>query len=293
LKNTLEKLTNKIEDIYFRILQKFNTKKFNLVYCTVDELPNYPNIYEQIYNGKVDGIIIKNFISDSEVAAFKDKYYKNPSKLLYQKAYGDVFGYVIHEAQDKDLKDYFDKVQQYEDELKEYIGFDFNARFKEVVSKISNGVTVSTITKDDNDTYLGSAVKFMYPNKGGLIEHVGLQFYDQFASLKDVESRIDKTGQLSFFSPLQYSEDGGALILFDLKFGKVPFKFDTYYDKKLLRYIKSRKCYYLKPGVGELLMFNGGHIWHRVEAIRGTKPRITIGGFTTYLLDRKTIGFWN
>jgi hypothetical protein len=35
----------------------------------------------------------------------------------------------------------------------------------------------------------------------------------------------------------------------------------------------------LKPEEGDLLLFAGGNIWHRVLTVQGNKSRITIGGF--------------
>jgi hypothetical protein len=289
----LDNFKKKIKKFYYPFIQKYNTTTFNLLYLEPEELDNYPDLYHKIYIGEIDGVVIRNFFSKDEVQRFLKNYADAPSKLVFDKTHGEVFGFVIQEAKEKDLNDYFTKVKQYEEELKGYLGFDFNERIQNIIKKISNISEVGHVQVDENKKYLGSAVKFMQPGQGGLIEHVGLQFYDQYESLKDLESRVDKSGQLSFFTPLQYSEKGGSLILFDVKFGNIPFAFDKYYDDKLLDYIKSRKCFYLKPGIGDLLLFNGGHIWHRVEAIGGSKPRITIGGFTSYLLGRKKIVHWS
>ena len=37
--------------------------------------------------------------------------------------------------------------------------------------------------------------------------------------------------------------------------------------------------YFVKPEPGDLLLFAGGNVWHRVEKVAGFKSRITLGGF--------------
>ena len=48
----------------------------------------------------------------------------------------------------------------------------------------------------------------------------------------------------------------------------------------------------IKPKPGELLIFNGGHIWHKVEDIKGKSDRITVGGFMDMSADKTKWLFW-
>ena len=47
------------------------------------------------------------------------------------------------------------------------------------------------------------------------------------------------------------------------------------------------------PEPGDLLIFYGGRIWHRVEPILGSKPRITLGGFINFSDDDKKCFYWS
>jgi len=49
----------------------------------------------------------------------------------------------------------------------------------------------------------------------------------------------------------------------------------------------------LRPQPGDLLMFYGGYIWHRVEDIEGNTPRITLGGFLNFSKDDKELYYWS
>tara|TARA_B110000037_G_C17118308_1_gene504712 strand:+ start:2967 stop:3140 length:174 start_codon:yes stop_codon:yes gene_type:complete len=49
----------------------------------------------------------------------------------------------------------------------------------------------------------------------------------------------------------------------------------------------------IKPKKGDMIIFQGGEIWHRVELVKGKKSRYTIGGFMGFSLDDKEIIYWS
>jgi hypothetical protein len=42
---------------------------------------------------------------------------------------------------------------------------------------------------------------------------------------------------------------------------------------------------------GDLILFDGGNIWHRVENLSGDRDRVTIGGFAS-ISDEKEMYVW-
>jgi hypothetical protein len=113
-----------------------------------------------------------------------------------------------------------------------------------------------------------------------------------------VES-MKKEGQLSFFIVMQQPESGGELTLYDMVWEHVngkdfpennEFVLDKNGSKVFLNDVESKK---FNPEPGDLLIFYGGKIWHRVEPIMGTKPRITLGGFINFSDDKKKCFYWS
>lgn len=49
----------------------------------------------------------------------------------------------------------------------------------------------------------------------------------------------------------------------------------------------------IKPEVGDLIVFNGGQVWHKVNDVIGTKDRVTFGGFLGRSLDGAELLYWN
>jgi len=56
--------------------------------------------------------------------------------------------------------------------------------------------------------------------------------------------------------------------------------------------LKDLRSFSVKPMPGDILVFSGGPIWHRVENIKGETPRITFGGFLNYSKDDKELFYW-
>lgn len=95
-------------------------------------------------------------------------------------------------------------------------------------------------------------------------------------------------GQLSFFIMLNKPEDGGLLDVFSLRWEdgqRVP---DDVLDNEVICadgnsiFPDTNKKYNkleMEPGPGDMILFQGGRLWHRVTKIEGPSPRITFGGF--------------
>ncbi|MEM7038253.1 MAG: hypothetical protein AAF570_14815, partial [Bacteroidota bacterium] len=49
----------------------------------------------------------------------------------------------------------------------------------------------------------------------------------------------------------------------------------------------------IEPTEGDLILFSGGRIWHQVENLSGSRPRITIGGFCARSHDDQSFYFWS
>src|SRR5690606_22825792 len=105
---------------------------------------------------------------------------------------------------------------------------------------------------------------------------------------------IDVTSQISFFIVLSRPELGGELRLYASTWQPDVDAFsgvnraspeadalaslDGFFDHD--------------PEVGDLMLFDGGRYYHRVNEIGGTRPRWTYAGFVARASDRQGIRFW-
>lgn len=142
--------------------------------------------------------------------------------------------------------------------------------------------------------------RYMMPCKGGLFIHCGNLFQRQSEFFYTMlEGDINMENQLSYFIVLQNPESGGELTLYDMLWKDVqkkdhPENNDYVLDRDGKRiYVRGLNKVHIRPEVGDILIFNGGPIWHRVEDISGILPRITLGGFVNFSKDRKDLFYWS
>ena len=97
---------------------------------------------------------------------------------------------------------------------------------------------------------------------------------------------------------MQNSEEGGELTIYDLLWEKGQHK--DYHDNN--DYILDKndsqikvsdlRSFQIRPRAGDVLVFAGGDIYHRVEQIKGTSDRITYGGFINFSKDFDKFYLW-
>lgn len=273
--------------------------QFNIIYDTIEGLSKYPTLFEDMYEGRIDGIIVKNFISQDELDHFYKSLREQKQDIVdtREKKFGFFLGKSLYNS-DPDLKEYLDKAELFEKELLTLFNFDYCARFQKVLEYLAEGKKVCRPTHSSGRNYLGATIRFMEPHKGALVEHCGLQFYDIFAETAEIESTIDKSNQISAFCCLQQAEKGGALQLFDITYQQTHLLKDQSLDglknfHNLMKVVRKRGYTNVKPNEGDLLLFNGGWIWHRIQNIKGNIPRITIGSFTAFSKDRSEVYYWS
>jgi hypothetical protein len=135
---------------------------------------------------------------------------------------------------------------------------------------------------------------------GGLHVHCGNLFQAQsmfFYSL--IKNDIDMDDQLSYFVVLQQSEVGGELTIYDMLWDKVKSKESPENNEFVIDdegkhiYVNTLKSFAVKPKPGDILVFSGGPIWHRVEDIKGQNKRLTFGGFLNFSKDNKELYYWS
>ncbi|MEC7987016.1 MAG: hypothetical protein VX278_17740 [Myxococcota bacterium] len=122
--------------------------------------------------------------------------------------------------------------------------------------------------------------------------HVGNYFFDT-GGYRILRESLDTRLQLSYFYTLRPAVEGGELAVYSTKWSdpNIPWLEDHgIWDGETI--MRNAAVRYFKPGAGDLLIFNGGHFFHRVTEIKGTASRWTLGGF----LAKDTHGqvvYWN
>lgn len=265
---------------------------------------NNTTLIHQIKERTLDGFIAKSILSKQEVEDVllflrnlsEDFYMTTPSGKIFPRPFA-----ILGSSNEKiDEYESFNKI--FEQKKLE------NPAIKNILKKLDDtikffasnfNVSCPTIKLKDIPVSPGT-FRYLFKNKGGLYVHSGNYFQEQNEFFYEmVKNDIDMNDQLSYFIVLQNSEQGGELTLYDLIWEKGQTKTDAHNnDFVILKdgtkvFVETLKKLKLKPNVGDILIFYGGYIWHRVEDIRGETPRVTLGGFLNFSKDEKELLYWS
>lgn len=244
---------------------------------------NYPDGINQIYQGKIDGMLLKGVFSKAEMLEVKQKL-ESESDDLETVRYGTTLGCVLMAA-GSDIERYFKSAESFRAKLNKLFNTSFEARVEGVLSKMSGGRKVEVARENDERLYTPATVRFVYPNRGGMAAHKNNDFLDKpyYNHLNQVAKMVNA---LSYFIVIEKAEEGGDLLLYDLS-EKQSMTFTN--DLDLESYSKT----YITPDVGDMIVFHGGNIVHQITDVKGNKTRITIGGFLAMSKDEQKFLYWS
>ncbi|MBL7800005.1 MAG: hypothetical protein JNL95_04695 [Chitinophagales bacterium] len=277
----------------------FNFQEYN--YSEIDQCSH---LVKDLKAGNLDGFIMKNVFQPSEVEAVKsflstmheDDLMPTPSGKIFPSPFA-----IITDTAER-LDSYYSQLAKLDVCSQNYLPvatlLDRLARF---FVEVGSDFKVSIpINKVKGKAVAPGTFRMFYPSMGGLHVHCGNLFQAQsmfFYSL--IKNDIEMDGQLSYFVVLQQSESGGELTLYDMLWENVKRKESPENNEFVIDdagnkiYVDALKSFAVKPQPGDILVFSGGPIWHRVENITGLSPRITFGGFLNFSKDGEELFYWS
>lgn len=248
---------------------------------------------ERILNGKISGIIVKKFFDpEKEIKIDFDAFAKRETP------FGFTTGLSIFNSKD-DLSDYFAENDAYNRLINTTLqSIDYQQNLESVFSRIFNNREVKVYNNKPRENYKLSTLRVIEPNKEGIQKHIGNEFMFNFVQTEAVRNDTINKTQFSFFSVLQAPEKGGELVLFEKYWKNTPKEIvepGSLIHKRIERshFLKDIDSLPLSLEKGDLLVFDGGRIWHKVNSVKGNKERITVGGFLAISKNQKNIYYWS
>lgn len=244
---------------------------------------HYPDGINQIYQGEIDGMLLKAVFSKAEMLEVKSRLERETDDLESVR-YGTTLGCVLMAA-GSDKARYFQGADRFRKKLKTLFNTNFEARLEAILRKMSVGKKVEVARENDERIYTPATVRFVHPNLGGMVPHKNNDFIvnSYYDHLKQIAKMVDA---LSYFIIIDKAESGGDLVLYDLppEESITPTK-----DLDLEKFPKR----YITPDIGDMILFHGGNIVHQITDVTGQKNRITIGGFLAMSNDEQKIFYWS
>ena len=288
-----------------QIIKKFKNlfkadAEFNVQRIPAADVGNSGISYTDLFERKIDALIIEGFYSPVEVEQIKNAS-KNidPEQLS---GYGGRYVSIPPVFEKFNVVGGLDYFQRSQNELRYLInltGLDFQSKTFNCMRQFAseNEEVTSAPFDDDGHIFPSGCLRIIKPDYGFIRIHADNDFYtgkeDQY---KYFMSEVDVTNHVSCIALIQKAHSGGNLVLHDIEFedyGEITSDMELIHrntgEKRKLDTFKTLE---FKLNEGDLALFSGGQIWHSVSKMEGNTDRITYGGFSAFSRDRKKIYLW-
>jgi hypothetical protein len=277
---------------------------FNFTEVPYEKLSESGDLIQKLRSGEIHGFVLKNLFTDKEISDILHMLLEPLENNAMNTPSGKMFPapFAVITNRGERLEAYYESLN-FVHELMERIPVLklVPERLEYFFKSVGKSYKVSVpVNKIKGLPVSEGCFRVFYKDRGGLFVHCGNLFQQQseyYYSLLDAD--IDMSDQLSFFFNLQNTEEGGELTIYNLLWKDVtgkatPEENDSVIDANgKTIYLKDVEQFTVKPQPGDILVFSGGPIWHRVENIKGNTPRITYGGFVNFSKDEKEIFYWS
>jgi hypothetical protein len=296
LKNIFSRFSNKTGGL-------IDDKLYNII--TIDNLDDarLPNVIENIRNGKVNGYLIKNVIGQGDISkllAFYSDLEKND--LVDREIAGSIPTSFLTKMYSRKInEDYFTSNQELNTLAERQTGINLEVFFTRLIAGFNGGKKTS-VKKREGFKGSFSAFQFRSLRKGWANIHVHCENAHQIWAPELNEELGENKLQpnpIPYFLTLQKAE-GGRIVLFDLKWknGQSLEKKDNNdfwvvetNGKRIDCSEKGIARMYIDTEPGDMLIFDGGKIWHMVESVTSEHKRVTLGAFLNIKED-ESVEIW-
>ncbi len=266
---------------------------FKIVDLDVTEISQFPNGIDDIYTRQINGMIMRNVFSKADLATVVPPLLSDSPPLkgtLLRHAF--VFGQALI-VSPPDLQDYFQEAESFRQDCRRLFqeSQDFETKVVEILGQLSGQRPIEVPPAPHNKTYTPATIRVLRDGQF-IAPHCGNQFLHGFPQYWHLSKLVELEDQLSCFVVLNAPDAGGDLVLYDLEWA----------DTKTGRYrgeipieevIGKCRRQVTRLSAGDMILFDGGRIWHEVSPVIGEAARITIGGFAALSQDHQRVYYWS
>lgn len=298
-----------------KYVQHFTKEPYNFQTISLPQLLEKKDELYNLYTNASDGYLVKNFLTEAEVDTIMSHFSKvvndNPAHTSVGFTYPAVFAEFSRRIKDNSneekaalIKSYFEKNLIFHNTFPLEYGVDLKGKLESMFNEISGGRGMEVAEGMGGiGSYPFGTFRYLTPQKGLMSVHCGNYFGKTFEKFyEDLTRKVAVTNQMSYFVMLQEPDEGGELSLFNFRWKEGQTKVNPSEDNEIIQpdgtkmYMNNNPeiiKHKILPQKGDLIIFQGGNIWHKVETVIGKNPRITFGGFMGISIDKKKFFYWS
>ncbi|BAZ48793.1 hypothetical protein NIES4103_14030 [Nostoc sp. NIES-4103] len=258
------------------------------------DLDGCGDIMGSIRNRQIDGILIKDFISPDIALSRGESLMENPSLMRSSSCpYGRIYARTII-GMGNQSEQYFEDAQVFRTECERFFGSqkNFETHLAQLLAKIAGDRKISLPLGPGGTPYSPATIRWVDPG-GTIAPHCEKIYFKAGAAAFELINQIAVADTIfSFFMVMTKPEAGGELVLYDFNWQNQ--NGNGVGKQTNTKYLESHCNPTPIPiSEGDLIIFNAGQIWHQISEVKGTMPRITIGGFISFSKDDKTLYYFS
>lgn len=277
------------------------TSWFRLRTVDFERLGALENCLEDFARRALDGVIIRGVYPadymreiSARVERHEPPFYIFPPSAVPDevKKFRHLYGITLVAA-GQDLDQYFRVADSFRADCRELFhdGVGFEDRVRHIFEAFAGGRPVALPQTPDGRSYMPATIRIL-PAGSGIDLHCdnNLSHHPTYTHLKTI---CDVNNQLSYFLTISAPEEGGELAVYRRRWSADDDAPAEYVMRKSDSLVEGCDQLTLKPQPGDMILFAGGRIYHRVTESAGRGARRTIGGFLTDALDGRSLYYWS
>jgi hypothetical protein len=269
-----------------------------LLDVAVSDLPQYPRALNDIFAGRLTGMVIRGAFPRAALAEVVGRLERGDFGLQKQVSdhfKGETYGRVLIVAS-HDLDEYFREAARFRAACTPLFAgaMDFQGRVEAVLTAVAGGRAVRVPSGPDGSGYAPATIRGL--DAGGQIDLHCENETVEFPAMWHLSSLIHARNQLSFYLVLALADAGGELVIHNVRYAEGPGELLGRLERTGSAVLDAIAPYghaIPRTEVGDLLVFDAGRYFHRVTAVSGPHRRWTMGGFLARSLDDSAVYYWS
>lgn len=278
-----------------------------LLEIAATNVARHPQLLQSLFDGTIDGLLVRGLFDPALMARVSERIDEGlvPRRLMGDQAHLPEVPYTVGQAivgVADELADYYADAELQQARIRSLFGeeADFDAVIAAVLSSLSGGLPVQIAHGPEGQACPTATIRVL-PEVAEIGAHVDNSFL-HMPRARHLHRLVDTRGQLSYFVPLSVPQAGGELLVYTLQWAAAKLFMPDVAQASANVWLEGSEVYEVvrqfdadvfAPGVGDLLIFDGGRHFHRVSKVVGPVPRRTIGGFLGLSRSHEALYVWS
>jgi hapalindole-type alkaloid chlorinase len=272
------------------------TSRLDVLTVDVADLDRHPDLLGDIYRRRYVGALVRGVFEPVRMAQLVERLQagiEGMPRAVAPTFKGGLYGTPLVMGAE-DLRDYLEDAERFRTAVAPLFATagGLESRIESVLAPIAGGLPVGVARTGDGRAYLPATIRVLVEGDSLPIHYENGT--TRAAAMKPILAQLDTETIMSFYLPAALPDGGGVLEVFTTDCSGDGHRIigDLGGPERARSVLAERGCIEILPGVGDMLLFDGGRHYHLVTEVRGG-ARWTLGGFFAYTKDRARIVYWS